>query len=75
MIEQDRERITESKKRVRFVMGTGQGSSLPLLMWPSQIAPYQITDNHLGQGIMKAVTAHQSRLLPVLKTLVNNSTG
>lgn len=56
-------------------MGPGRCRPLALLMRPSQIAAYQITHNHRGQGLMNAVVAHQSRLLPALKTLVNNSAG
>lgn len=56
-------------------MGPGRCRPVTLLMRPSQIAAYQITHNHLGQGLTNAVVALQNRLLPVLKTLVNNSTG
>lgn len=64
-----------SEKKRGVVMGPGQCRPVALLMQPSQIAAYQITHNHQGQGLMNAVVAHQSRLLPVLKTLVNNSAG
>lgn len=56
-------------------MGPGQCRPVALLMRPSQTAAYQITHNHQGQGLMNAVMAHQSRLLPALKTLVNNRLG
>ena len=73
MRERGREKQREKKRGV--VMGPGQCRPVALLMQPSQIAAYQITYNHQGQGLMNAVVAHQSRLLPALKTLVNNSTG
>lgn len=68
-----REKPREKKRGI--VMGPGRCRPVALLMRPSQIAAYQITHNHRGQGLMNAVVAHQSRLLPALKTLVNNSAG
>lgn len=56
-------------------MGPGRCRPVTLIMRPNQTAAYQITHNHRGQGLTNAVAALQNRLLPVLKTLVNNSLG
>lgn len=70
-----RGRKKRREERRGLVMGPGLCRPVALLMRPSQIAAYQITHNHQGQGLMNAVMAHQSRLLPAVKTLVNNSAG
>lgn len=73
--ERRRGRGKRREKRRGLVMGPGRCRPVTLLMRPSRIAAYQITHNHRGQGLTNAVMAHQNRLLPVLKTLVNNSAG
>lgn len=73
--ERRRGRGKQREKRRGLVMGPGRCRPVTLLMRPSQIAAYQITHNHWGQGLTNAVVALQNRLLPVLKTLVNNSAG
>lgn len=70
-----RGREKRREKERGLVMGPGRCRPVALLMRPCQIAAYQITHNHRGQRLMNAVVTHQSRLLPALKTLVNNSAG
>lgn len=70
-----RGRENHREERRGFIMVPDRCGPVTLLMRTSQIAAYQITHNHRGQRLTNVVTTCQHGFSPVLKTLVNNSTG